>query len=153
MKRIVLSTVLLIALLAIPVIAYAQGTVPPTPPEPIGLLQAAIALLTGLVGFPAALGGVLALLNKLAPAVFTPELSSWISFAANIVMFGVIAYLVFTGQSSLVSSLDSAFAGFAKLVADIAVIVGGFTINVASVPFYAKHARGAHARMALAFGK
>lgn len=150
MKRILFSTLILIVLLAIPTIAFAQTPVPPTPPDFGSLAAAALALLTGLVGFPAALGGILALANKLFPTVVTASVSSWISFAANAVMFGVIGYLVFTGQSSLVGNIDSAFAGLAKLVADIAIIIGGLTINVASVPFYAKHARQHVARMKLA---
>lgn len=129
---------LIFVLLALPsMVAFAQTPVPPTPPDLATLVQAALTLFMSLVGFPAALAAVLALVMKFVPGV-TAEVAGWISFAANALFFLVIAYLVYTGQSAIVASLDSLFGGLADILAKIIVVLGGFGISFLSTAKYTR---------------
>jgi hypothetical protein len=119
-------------------IAHAAAPVQVTPPADVGaFLQAVLALLTSMVGFPAFVGTALALLTKLFPTIFTDTLSKWVSFGANILMFGVIGYLMLAGQLGWVTTIDTAFGGLNKLLLDILIVVGGFGISLATTPKYA----------------
>lgn len=104
-------------------------------PDLVTLLNAAIQILIGLVGFPAALSALLALAMKFG---LSDVLASQISFWANVVAFAGIAYLVFSGQTALVVIIDASLAGLAKLLADILVILGGFAVSLTSTAKYAR---------------
>jgi hypothetical protein len=128
MKKTILTVLIMLAIATIPTLAaHAQVPLPPTPPDLSALVQAALGIFVGLVGWPNALSVALALLMKIWPA-FTAETAGWVSFVANAAMFIVVAYLVFTGQMPVVGSIDSAFGGLAKLLADILIILGSFGV-------------------------
>lgn len=141
LRPILRSTLLLcVLLLMLPTLTvYAASPSQVVPPVDVGaFLQAVFGVLTSMVGFPAALGTILALLMKLFPTVVTDVVAKWVSFAANIVMFAVIGWLALTGGLAWVTTIDNAFGGLNKLLLDVLVIVGGFGISFLSTPKYAR---------------
>lgn len=90
------------------------------------IVRAALEILLGLVGFPAALSYLLTIAERFG---LDPAFAEKIAFGANVVAFVLIAYAVYTGQGNLVAVIDAALAGFAKLLADIIVILGGFALS------------------------
>lgn len=160
MKKILLFVAIVAIALFVPLlVAHAAALAQVEPPaDPGAFLQAILALLTSLVGFPAFLGTVLALLMKLFPTVVTDVTAKWISFAANIVMFGVIGFLALSNQLPWVATIDNAFGGLNSILVQILVVIGGFGISFLSTPKYtlavAEHGAGFRgARMLLGPGK
>lgn len=84
----------------------------------IQLIEAAFA---ALVGFPAVLTAVGNLLAYFAPSLNLDAFYFW----ANVIGFGVVAFFVFTGQLDVLSNIDAALSGLAKLLADVLIIIGG----------------------------
>lgn len=138
-KRLFILMAILV-ILAIPTtIALAASPLQVVPPANVGdFLTTILAVLTSMVGFPAFLGTGLTLLMKLFPSVVTDVVAQWVSFVANIAMFGVIGYLALTGQLAWVTTIDNAFGGLNKLLLDVLIIVGGFGISFLSTPKYAR---------------
>lgn len=90
------------------------------------IVTAALQLLLGLTGFPAALAAVIAIAEKFGMSAAAAQV---VSLVANAVVFLGLAYLVFTGQTAIAAVIDASLVGVAKLAADILVILGGFALS------------------------
>lgn len=136
MKRISLVSlsVLLIALFAVPVAFALQTETPATG------LDAAWAAFIALVGWPAFQVAVVNLLKLIK--VVPDGAARTVTFWSSALVFVGVAYLVFTGQLDILSSLDATLSGLAVLVGNIIVILGGFTASLAVNKFTYGHVRG-----------
>jgi hypothetical protein len=125
MKKIsVTLSVLLVMLFVVPA-AFALQT---EPPAPVGL-DAAWAALIALVGWPAFQVAAINLLKLIR--VIPDGAAGTVTFWSGAVAFLGVAYLVFTGQLDLLSSLDATLGQLATLIGNIIVILGGFTASLA----------------------
>lgn len=137
MKRSLVSLyVLLFALFAVPAV-FALGA--QTEPPATGL-DAAWAALIALVGWPAF---QVAAVNLLKLIKVVPDgAAGTVTFWSGAVAFLGVAYLVFTGQLDLLSSLDATLGDLAVLIGNIIVILGGFTASLAVNKLTYGHVRG-----------
>jgi len=104
------------------------------------ILQAIFDVFVTLVGFPAFL---MALINLLKLLKVLPDgAANAFNFWGNVIFFGVVAFFVFTGQGDTLSWLDGILAGAAKLIADVIIILGGFTASTIMTRQYHLMARG-----------
>jgi hypothetical protein len=150
-RKLALQLLFLCFVLFIPSIAaYAQTPTPPSLPD---LVTVALTILTSLVGFPAALAALINIGLKLG--LLDAAKAAWVSFGANVIAFGVIFYLVFTGGVGIISPLDASLSGLAKLLADILIVLGGFAVSFSNTGKYtrsiAEHASHFSAARALYF--
>lgn len=135
-RTVLLLAIVFLALVPFLVVHAASPLQVVPPPDLAAFLQAVLAIFVTLVGFPSALAAVINLLIKFN--VITDAVAGWVSFAANAIMFLVVAYFVFTGQSAVVATIDSVFVGLAKLLADILIVVGGFGVSFLSTAKYSR---------------
>lgn len=116
---------ILLALIVLPlqVALAASARQVPQPSDIVTLLTAALQIFTALVGYPAAVAAASAIALKLgAPAQLVADASG----VLNVIVFAGVAYLLATGNTGLVTLIDNALGGVAKLLADIVVVLGGF---------------------------
>lgn len=126
---------LLLALIVLPmsVVLAASPSQVPTPTTVVDLLTAALQVLTALVGYPAAVAAAAAIALKLgAPAAFVDSATNIV----NLVVFLGVAYLLATGQGGLITVIDNALGGIAKLLADIVIVLGGFAATRVNTSHY-----------------
>lgn len=125
MKR-VLVLLIVFVLLSLFVVPSAMAMAP-RQSAPFGdVLSQVVVLIGGLVGFPAALAGILALAIRFGlPAAYAATITFW----ANAAAFVGIFYLVLTGQVPLVSSIDATLGHVAQLIAYILLILGGPVVS------------------------
>jgi len=85
------------------------------------VIQVIVLAFSALVGFPAFLTALLNLLMFLKVPLNPDGFYFW----ANVIAFGGVAVAVFTGRTDILSSLDAALAGLAKILVDILILAGG----------------------------
>lgn len=92
-----------------------------------------------LVGWPAFRVAAINLLKY----VGLPDGSAGkISYAADVVFFGIVAYLVFSGQLTFVTGLDALLGNLAVLIGNILIVLGGFSGSRTVGKFIYSHTRG-----------
>ena len=136
-RFLVLVTVVTLMLAVFAVPALAQGETPPaTPPD----LSAAWGAFLALVGWPAFLVAAINLLKfaHILPDGWAGKVTYWVNVAA----FVGVAYLVFSGQTNMLTSIDSALSTFAKVLVDILILLGGGVASLAMNKFYYGQVRG-----------
>lgn len=134
MKKITLLSVLPFVLFAAPA-TFALQTEPP-----VTGLDAAWAAFIALVGWPAFQVAVVNLLKLIK--VVPDGLAGTVTFWSSALVFLGAAYLVFSGQLDILSSLDATLSNLAVLIGNIIVILGGFTASLAVNKFTYGHVRG-----------
>ena len=107
------------------------------------VVTAALQLLLGLVGFPAALSAVIAIAEKFG---LSQAAAQTVSLVANAVAFIGLAYLVITGQTALAAVIDASLVGVARLLADILIVLGGFAISYRSTASHVRALRAVNLR-------
>lgn len=111
------------------------------PPPKAGINDIQV-VFAALVGWPALLLALTSLGKKLGwlPDGSAPTFVYW----ANLVAFGAVGFLVFTGQLDLLASIDASFSTLAVIIANIAVLFGVFApASLAANKFLYMHVRGA----------
>lgn len=97
------------------------------------------AVFLALFGWPAFLA---AAINILKYFKLPDGAASQINFWANIVAWVVVAYFVFTGQTTALNALDGALAGLAKILVDALILIGGATAHIALTSFMHQNIKG-----------
>lgn len=119
-----------------PVSAMGLYQAPPPPADPIGAVTQAF---LALFGWPALLAAVI----NVAKMLGLPDgTSSTISYWANILVWIGVAYFVFTGQTSILSTIDGALAGLAKIVVDIGILIAGTIAHMGLTRFMNTNIKG-----------
>lgn len=141
-KEVFLAILATLLLLAVPVYAVISIQINPSlnaadvPP----LLQLAWGAFVAMVGWPAfqvALTNILKLL-KILPDGYADKVTFWSSAG----IFILICYLVFTGRVDLIDTIDAALSGFAKILVDIGILLGGGVASLAMNRLYYRHTVG-----------
>lgn len=89
-------------------------------------LEAILAIVGGLVGFPAfltILGAALVLLK-------VPLNQEAFMFWGNVVGFVGVAFFVFTGRLELLGAIDAALSTIAAIIANLLILLGGAAVSL-----------------------
>jgi len=90
------------------------------------ILNVILAAFGALVGFPALLTAV----GNLLAYFKVPLNMDAFYFWGNVLGFLGVAVAVFTGATDILSGLDVAFSGIAKLLVDLLIILGGAAVSL-----------------------
>ena len=88
--------------------------------DTINLVLAAFSALVGFPSLIAALGNFLKVLKVLPDGA-----ANAYNFWANVLVFVGVGFAVFTGKTDVLSWLDTAAGGVAKIIAEVIVLMGG----------------------------
>jgi hypothetical protein len=85
------------------------------------ILQLIVLAFGALIGFPAFLTALGNLLVYLKVGLNLDAFYFW----GNVIGFGLVALAIFTGRLDILSSVDAALVGIAKVIMDLLILLGG----------------------------
>jgi len=138
-NKLVLILVLLVLLLAVAACSPAQEPQPFAPQPLDDIIASATVLLASLVGIPAFLSAVLALLEYFGK--ITPGGSDQVQMLANTVLYIGCFLAVLFGQTNLLAALEHYLGGLAPLLVALLAFLTGGIHSIVQTRRYLNHIR------------